>query len=186
MNFYRTANASRSVKLPGGSRKAVTFEVYDYFAGAWLGCAAVEDPETIAGLDELAGNVRSGIVKITESDYKACLKKKPAPLSSPRLVASPLLPPQAAIIQDRADRPAAKVVVNSAEAPAAPVPSTLTVYDSLDQVLQIGAVKPAVSSPVPAKPKKDVGERSARATSTSPSRRPKYQSDIPPQPSPSP
>ena len=174
MTFYHTANASRSIKLP--DRRFVTFEVYKYFAGCWEGVAAVEDTSIISGLDELVLKPKSGITRITEEEYKECLKKKAPPRNSPRLVASPLLPPAQAAIDLRAGRPAA--VVNAPEKGApAPVAAAPRVFDSLDDVLKIGAVKPIGGSQDAQAPKKDVGEKSARSQSTSRSRRPKYDSD---------
>jgi len=91
VSYYHAANASKSVKLADGRR--VTFDVYKLFAGSWLGVAAVDDPKTIAGLDELVFKPKSGITRITEEEYQAHLQKKNPPQNSVRLIASPLLPP---------------------------------------------------------------------------------------------
>jgi hypothetical protein len=178
VTFYHTANASRSTKLPDG--RFVTFEVYKFFAGAWEGVAAVEDQGIVDGLDELSRKPKSGIARITEEEYKDAVKKKPLPRNSPRLAASPLLPPLQAAIINRADRPAGVVVVNEPKpgsGPPAPVAAVPKIFDSLDEVLKIGAVKPIEGSQNAEAPKKDMGERSARSRSTSQSRRPKYDSD---------
>ncbi len=177
VTFYHCANASRSTKLPDG--RFVTFEVYKFFAGAWEGVAAVEDQAIIDGLDELTRRSKSGIARITEEEYKECVKKKAPPRNSPRLAASPRLPPlQAAIELNRAAGPA--VVVNNPEPrPVTDVTpaSAPKIFDSLDDVLQIGAVKPLEGSQDAPAPKRDMGDRSARSQSTSRSRRPRYDSD---------
>jgi hypothetical protein len=173
VTFYHCANASRSTKLPDG--RFVTFEVYKFFAGAWEGVAAVEDQTIIDGLDELSRKPKSGIARITEEEYKDAIKKKPIARNSPRLVASPLLPPLQAAIESRAGHPAGVVVVSEpGKGAPAPIAAAPRIYDSLDDVLKIGAVKPIEDSPTP---KRDLGEPSARAASKFPSRRPKYQSD---------
>lgn len=177
MTFYHTANASRSTKLADGRR--VTFDVYKLFAGSWLGIAAVEDPKTIAGLDELVFKPKSGITRITEEEYQAHLQKKNPQRNSVRLTASPLLPPLQAALQlvgGPAGRPAAVVDNPKPTAPAVVLPSApARVFESLDDVLQVGTVK-TIDAGVTAT--KDIGERSDRQTGR-PSRQPKYMSDIP-------
>jgi len=147
VNFYKTANASRSTVLPGG-KKRITFDVYSFFAGAWLGVVATEDPDAILGLDELSLNPKTGIERITEEEYKKALQKKTPPPNSPRLVASPSVPPQAAIIADRAGRLAAKAAEQAPAPAAAPAPELEPrVYESIDEVVKIGEVKAGPGSP---------------------------------------
>ena len=159
-------------------RRYVTFEVCKFFAGCWEGVVAVDDPSIIAGLDELVLKPKSGITRITEAEYKDALKKKlPQPRFKP-LPGSQPSPPRAAAIELRAGHPAA-VVKASEKGALAPDPVAVAprVFESLDEVLKIGAVKPIEGSQEVAPPKKDMGERSARSRSTSKSRRPKYDSD---------
>ena len=167
MIFYHCANASRSVKVSSGKR--VTFDVYKYFAGSWLGIAAVEDPETIELLDELVRKPKSGITRITEEEYRANLKKKLSPPSFRPSTVS-LSPPQAAV----QPLPAGRRAVVAEGAGNQPAPVVPKVYDSVDDFLKIGAVKTLDPGPEPVK--RDMGERSDRATGR-PSRRPKYRSE---------
>jgi len=177
VTFFHCANASRSIRLSNGKR--IAFDPYKYFAGSWSGIAAVEDQDTIDGLNELVLKPKSGITRITQEEYEACLKKKVRPPSykplpesrAPLSAAIQLLPagnPAVVAGKDLAVKP-------DPEAVPAAVPR---VFDSLDEVVKIGVVKTAEALPTP--PKKDMGQRSARSTGR-PSRRPKYRSDDVPQ-----
>jgi hypothetical protein len=164
VTFYHAANASRAVKLPGGKR--FTFDVYKFFAGAWLGVAAVEDKETMSGLDELVRKPKSGITRITQAEYAANLKKK---THQPNLRLLPVSPqPQAPPVPiDLVGNPAQRraVVVENGK-PVTPPPPAATangkVFDLSD--IQVGVIEPSASSIIKqAAPKRDMGERSFRA-----------------------
>ncbi len=139
LTFFHTANASRAVKLSSGKR--VTFDVYQFFAGAWLGIAAVEDQETIDGLTELAMKPKSGVTRITEEQYTSHLQKKNLPRSFRALPASPK--PQApAIPLDLVKGRVGVLVEKAADKPAEPIANVPKIYDSIDEVLKTGVVKP--------------------------------------------
>jgi hypothetical protein len=139
MTFFHCANASKAVKLSSGKR--VAFDVYHYFAGAWLGIAAVEDQETIDGLTELTFKAKSGITQIDEAEYNRCSQKKNPQRNSRPSPESPLPQPRVSPPIDLVRGVPARLVEKAAEKPAEPFP-TPKVYDSIDEVLKIGVVKP--------------------------------------------
>lgn len=172
MNFYHAANASKAVKLSSGKR--VTFDVYSFFAGAWLGIAAVEDQETIDGLDELTRKARSGISRITEEDYRGYLKKKALPQSLRPLHASVFPPPipqvPLALVDGRAGRLVEKAV-NKDNLPEVAADAPAKVYDSIDEVLKVGVIKTVNLDPPPKS--RGAGEKVSRSSAFA--KRPRYE-----------
>src|ERR1051325_1680296 len=139
MRFFHTANASRATKLPDGRR--VTFEIYRFFGGSWLGIAAVEDESIIAGLDELVRKPKSGITSITEAEYKDALKKKLEAVSFKVLPESPRPPQPKLAVNDKVGVAAEEAKRLEATRPgSAPAPAVPRVFDDLNEVLKPGKV----------------------------------------------
>ena len=148
MKFYFNENCSKSVKLPGG--KWLAFDIVDHFAGSWRGVVATEDSTTIEGLDALTMRARSGVRQITKEQFDAYLKKKQPVRISRGLPESQRQP----VLKASINVPAGHLVEKAADKPAEPIANVPKIYESIDEVLKTGVVKPmAQTVKVKTKPK---------------------------------
>lgn len=153
MIYFHADNANRVIK---SQQYEFRFEQYDCFGGSWRGLYATENEGEIIALSALTQDPRTAVTELTQAEYDAIAKKKPAP--SPASKAwSP--PPGARINQS----PAALVVnpQSPEPAPAAPVygEAGAPQVENLDAVLELGQVKTQPAPPV---------QKSARPRKTPP------------------
>ena len=113
---------------------------------------------TAATITELTFKAKSGITQITEEEFDRYSQKKNPQRNSRPSPESPLPQPRVSPPIDLVKGVAARLVEKAAEKPAEPFP-TPKVYDSIDEVLKIGVVKPmeqTVKVKVKPKPKEAV------------------------------
>ena len=130
--FYHTLNSTKPAKSNG---LLIQFVGYRSPGGNWLGVFETEDPKEQAALDKLVKDPRSGITSMTEAEYDAALKKKPA-VKGYSPIFDPRLPIQSQVIES--NRAAERV----GEATVPKVIPTAAVA-SVNDTIEVGEVTPS-------------------------------------------